>query len=90
MRPALLVHNQLSLSIWQCIFIHHILQEKANKVYQVLDGCLIEVTTIGELSLGRQKRWLQPFNKGEGHRGLICHSLLHYYLGPLITGHLTL
>ena len=55
MRPALLVHNQLSLSISQCIFIHHILKEEANKVYQVLDGCLIEVTTIGELSLGRQK-----------------------------------
>ena len=51
MRPALLIHNQLSLSIWQCILIHHILKEKANKVYQVLDGCLIEVTTIGELSL---------------------------------------
>ena len=76
MRPALLVHNQLPLSIWQCIFIHHILKEKANKVYQVLDGCLIEVTTIGELSLGRQKRWLQPLNKGGGYRGLICHSLL--------------
>ena len=55
MRPALLVHSQLLLSISQSIFIHHILKEKANKVYQVLDGCLIEVTTMGELLLRWQK-----------------------------------
>ena len=29
MGAALLVHNQLLLSILQCIFLHHILKEKA-------------------------------------------------------------
>ena len=52
---ALLVHNRSSPFISDCIFLHHILKMKPNKVYQVLGGCLIEVTTMEELSLGRQK-----------------------------------
>ena len=42
-----------------CIFLHHILKINSNRVYQVLGswphGFLIEVTTMGELLLGRQK-----------------------------------
>ena len=53
---------------------------KLNQVYQALDGLLLEVTTTGELSLGRGKRW--PLNKG-----LIPHSFYNYF-GTLITGHL--
>ena len=53
---------------------------KLNQVYQALDGLLLEVTTTGELSLGRGKRW--PLN-----RGLIPHSFYNYF-GTLITGHL--
>ena len=47
---------------------------KRNKVYKALDGRLIEVTTMGELSLGRPK--------GGGGRligGLISHSFLHLF-----------
>ena len=56
---------------------------KRNKVYKALDSRLIEVTTMGELSLGRPK--------GGGGRligGLISHSFLHSYFGTLITGRL--
>ena len=55
MGAALLVHNGhhlLSLTV----FVYHILNMKPNLVcHEVLDGRLIEVTTMGKLSLGRQK-----------------------------------
>ena len=56
MGPALLVHNNWSSSfIVDSIFLHHVLKVKPTIVCQVLDGHLIEVTTIGILSLEQQK-----------------------------------
>ena len=52
MGAALLVHNRSSASILDCIFLHNILEMKPNKVYQALDGCLIESKTTGKLLLG--------------------------------------
>ena len=46
--------NRLS-PISDCIFLYHILEMIPNLVYQALDGHLIEVTTMGELSLGRPR-----------------------------------
>ena len=50
---ALLVHNRSSPSISDCL--HHILKIKPNLVRQVLDGSLIELTTMEKLLLERQK-----------------------------------
>ena len=55
MGAALLIHNQSSASISDCIFLHKILEMKPNKVYQALDGRLIESKTTEKLMLGRPK-----------------------------------
>ena len=44
-------------------------------MYQVLDGPLIEVSTRGELSLGRPKAGRGRFNKS----GLSAHSFLQLF-----------
>ena len=55
MRAALLIHNRSSASISDCIFLHNILEMKPNKVYQALDGRLIESKTTEKLLLRKPK-----------------------------------
>ena len=59
---ALLVQNRLCPML-DCIFPHHIREIMPNLVYQALDGHLIAVTTMGELSLGRPKSGRGPLIK---------------------------
>jgi len=49
------------------------LKIKPNSVYQALDGCLIEMTTMGTL-VGMAKWWLHLLN-----RGLVSHSFLKIF-----------
>ena len=46
-------------------------------MYQVLDGCLIEVKTMGELSLGRSKGTKKCSQLLD--RGSISHSFLQLF-----------
>ena len=50
-------------------------------MYQVLDGCLIEVTTMEELSLGWQKGGCSRLIEVGDRRGLISHSLFTITFG---------
>ena len=47
------------------VFLRRILEIKPEVVCQVLDGRLIEVITMGELSLRRQKKWPRSLYRGE-------------------------
>lgn len=40
---------------WDCIFLNHIEKKSQTKLNQVLDGRVIEVTIMAELSTGRPK-----------------------------------
>lgn len=62
MGAALLVQNRLS-PISDCIFLYHILEMTPKLVSQALDGHLKEVTTLGELPLGRPKRGCGPLKE---------------------------
>ena len=66
MGAALLVQNRLS-PISDCIFLYHILEMTPKLVSQALDGDLDghlkEVTTLGELPLGRPKKGCGPLKE---------------------------
>ena len=56
MLSAVLLHTLICIHpLSRTVFLYHTLKIKPIVVHQVLDDCLIEVRTMGQLALARQK-----------------------------------